>query len=387
MSIVLQVLFWLCIGALAYTFVGYALLVCTLARLKAILGRPIPCQACDPEGEHSCDLSSVCVVVVARNEQERIPGRVRNLLDCDYPPDRLRVVVVSDASTDGTVEAVRALGDVRVEVVVLAERRGKAGGINAALEGRTEDVIVFADARQRFASDTVRRLAAPFADAAVGAVSGALEVGAERDAVSGGVDAYWRLEKAIRSAESQLGSAIGCTGAVYAIRRALFEPLPEDTILDDVVVPMRIAVKGYRVLFEPAAKAFDPQSFSPDKERARKRRTLAGNYQMLLRYPQWLLPWRNCVWWQLISHKYMRLQGPWLMVAALVINALLAGVPLYRALVCAQLTFYVAALAGMKLRSTTSRLFSLPAGFVFLNAQAAHALFDYVHGSFRQGWR
>ena len=395
-SIAVYIFFWLCVSALAYTFVGYGLLMFVLAWLKSALARTgsaTPSAATDLEGEQPAGAEagtreppSVCVVVVVRDEEKRIADRVRNVLGCDYPPDRLCVVVVSDGSTDGTVESVRALGDGRVDVVALRERGGKAGGINAGLHGRPEEVIVFADARQRFASDTVARLVAPFADPAVGAVSGSLEVGTEGDAVSGGVDVYWRMEKAIRHAESQVGSAIGCTGAVYAIRRELFEPLPEDTILDDVVVPMRILVKGYRVLFEPAAKAFDPQPFSPEKEHARKRRTLAGNYQMLFRYPRWLLPWRNRVWWQLISHKYMRLAGPWLMVVALVSNGLLAGVPVYRALVCGQLTFYLAALAGMKVRTTTSKLFSLPAGFVFLNAQAAYALIDYLRGSFRKGW-
>ena len=205
--------------------------------------------------------------------------------------------------------------------------------------------------------------------------------------VGAGVDTYWRLEKAIRFYESELDSCIGCTGAVYAIRRDLFEPIPSDTILDDVVIPMQIAMRGFRIVFDPAAVAYDPQPLEPRLERIRKQRTLAGNFQMLARHPRWLLPWRNRLWWQLISHKYLRLLAPFLLLAVLLANSALLEVSLYRFLFFGQCIFYICALIGLIFSSLRAVCFSLPAGFVFLNWMTLTGLWHYVRGTHRQGWQ
>ncbi len=284
--------FWTAIAALAYTFVGYRVLI----RLLAGRGAAAPAS-----GVLSADPPDICAVVVAHNEEDRIAGRVLNLLAAEYPPERLRVLVVSDGSTDETVMKVEELRDARARVLALPERRGKAAGVNAAVHTAAAEVVVFTDARQQFDPDAISRLAAHFADARTGAVSGSLEIHGARSNTGRGIDAYWRFEKAIRLDESQWDSCIGCTGAIYAIRRALFEPLREDTVLDDVVIPMQIAMKGFRVRHDDGAVAFDPQPLEPAAERLRKQRTLAGNFQMLFRYPEWLIPGGSRLWWQLLS--------------------------------------------------------------------------------------
>ena len=358
--------FWISSAALAYTFAGYGALMALLARGRSAKNAP------------PSTLPDVCAVIIAHNEETRIAARIENLLASDYPPEKLRVLIVSDGSTDATPALAAAADPARVTVLAQPERAGKAAGINAALVQATGDIIVFTDARQRFAPDAIARLAAHFADSRIAAVSGALEIGAASSAAGGGVDFYWRYEKFLRAAESRFDSCIGCTGAIYAIRRALFTPIPADTVLDDVVIPMRLAVAGHRVIHDPAAHAFDPQPLEPAAETLRKRRTLAGNFQMLFRHPAWLLPWRNRLWWQLISHKYLRLSAPVFLISLLAANIALATQPLYRAALALQLTFYLAAAFGLVFPSLRGKFYALPAGFVFLNATVLRAFLHYL---------
>jgi cellulose synthase/poly-beta-1,6-N-acetylglucosamine synthase-like glycosyltransferase len=378
MSVFWHVVFWLSLLILAYTYVGYPALLLALSRLRR---RPAAPKELDGP-------PAAQVVLVVRNEAERVIGRIRNLLATDYPTDLLSVLVVSDGSDDDTVQRVRDLADDRVQALDLPESRGKSAGLDAALRVAEAEILVFTDARQRFRTDTIPKLIAHFADPEVGAVSGALEVGdGGGDSVGRGVDAYWRLEKFIRAREADWDSSIGCTGAVYAARRDCLTPMPENTILDDVVFPMTVALTGKRVLFDPAAIAEDPQGFSADKETARKERTLAGNFQMLLRYPGWLLPWRNRLWWQLISHKYLRIAAPLFFVTMLVSNTVLAGEPLYLLLLLGHLAFYLSAGIGLLANSCrVPAVIRYPTALVFLNLRVVRGLYRYLRGDFNCGW-
>ena len=359
---------------LFYTYFGYPIFIWLLAKIRR--------QA---NNNSANVLPTITVVISAFNEAKRLPHRIENLLASDYPADKLSVVVVSDGSTDNTAEILDGFAD-RVRLINHSVRQGKAHCLNVAVGEADSDIIMFADCRQRFAADTINRLAALFVNPEVGAASGELMIESSSSNTGGGVDAYWKLEKFVRYHEGKFDSCIGCTGAVYAIRRSLFEPLPVDTILDDVVIPMRIALRGSRVLFEPAAVAFDPQSLEPEREKVRKQRTLAGNFQMLMRYPGWLLPSRNRVWWQLISHKYLRLVAPLFLVLLLISNALLASVPFFRWVFFAHVSFYIAAIIGFAARSLRLAVFSIPAGFVFLNVMTFRGFLYYLRYSRQPGW-
>ncbi|MEQ2005605.1 MAG: glycosyltransferase family 2 protein [Limisphaerales bacterium] len=371
-----QLLFWSSLAALAYTFLGYPLLIGLLAKLAAKpLAKSPP--AIPP---------AVSVVLVAFNEEDRIVPRVENLLAANYPADKLEVLVVTDGSTDSTVAKLRALLDPRVRVLVREQRSGKSACLNAAIPQARGEIVVLCDARQRFAPHTIPELVANFSDPALGAVSGSLEIDPAATGVGGGVDLYWKLEKFIRASEGRFCSTIGATGAVYAIRRELFQPIPSDTILDDVVIPMQIAVNpGKRVSFDPSAPAYDPQTTDPAKEKRRKMRTLAGNFQMLAHHPGWLLPWRTRLWWQLLSHKYSRIVAPVFMVTMFASNAVLAGEPFYRPVFFAHLAFYALAALGLALPSLRLKLFSVPAGFVFLNLMTVGGCVNWLRGAYRQG--
>jgi cellulose synthase/poly-beta-1,6-N-acetylglucosamine synthase-like glycosyltransferase len=379
-----EVTFWTSLALVFYTFAGYPLLLWLLAAARS----PFLLSAfCFPNF-----FPSVSMVLCVHNEETRIIPRLQNLLDTDYPAEKLDIVVVSDGSSDQTVDRVTEFigsgAGRQVELVSQPRRAGKARGVNLAVAKGTGNLVVFADARQSFAKDTIPQLVARFGDARVGAVSGALEIERAGTNAGAGVDAYWRLEKFIRRTESVLGASIGCTGAVYAIRRELFRPLPEDTILDDVVIPMQVLSQGYRVEFEARAVALDPQSLEPERELIRKRRTLAGNYQMLFRYPGWLAPWRNRAWWQLVSHKYLRLAAPWLLLCTLATNvALVNHALLYRWTLVGQAGLYLLAVCGLCFGRLRFKPFSIPAGFVFLNSMAVVGLFHYLcRGTEGAGW-
>jgi len=369
-----------CLVLLAFTFVGYALLIQALGCLSPrVVAKSAPSA-----------WPAVAVVIAARNEAARITTRIENLLASNYPSEKLEILVVSDGSTDATVEMARAFARRNVKVMIQSARIGKAACLNAALAATAAEIIVFTDARQRFAPETICELVKNFTDPQVGAVSGELVIETSASNVGGGVDAYWKLEKWIRAGESRHDSAVGCTGAVYAIRRHLFEPLPPDTILDDVIIPMRIAAAGRRVVFDSSALAYDPMASEPAREQRRKQRTLAGNFQMLFRHPRWLLPGGHRLWWQLIAHKYLRLAAPLFLAACFLANLALLrqpdGWPLWRALFASQCAFYVLAVIGLLVPGVKWRLLSLPAGFVFLNLMTLRGLWYYLRPPSRRGW-
>src|SRR5207302_1368793 len=234
------------------------------------------------------------------------------------------------------------------------------------------EIIVFADTRQCFAPDAVAKLVSNFADPHVGAVSGELVLQSSlEDAEREGVGLYWRIEKWIRRKEAEIDSVIGATGAIYAIRRELFRPLPPGAILDDVLIPMRIAMRGFRIAFEREALAFDRVSRDYQEEFRRKARTLAGNYQAVTLFPDLVTPWRNRLFFQYVSHKLCRLAAPFALIALLLCNlALMEGWFSY--LLIAQVVGYGLALAGWGLArlGVRERWTSAAFAFCFLNYAA-----------------
>jgi hypothetical protein len=314
---------------------------------------------------------SVSCVIAARNEAPAIGARLANVLAAEFPAARLEVVVVSDGSTDGTDDVVagwaRRTGG-RVRLVRVGAGRGKAHALTAGVAAARGDVVVFGDARQRFAPDAIAALVENFADPDVGAVSGHLDLEPRPDGGGQALDVYWRFERALRRAESASGSAVGCTGAIYAIRRALFTPLPEDTLLDDVLVPMRIALAGYRVVFEPRARAFDRCAELRGREFGRKVRTVAGNVQLLRLCPSLVDVRRGAPAWRFIGHRLVpRVLLPWALAGVLASSAVLRG-RRYRLALAAQALAYAAGLAGIALEPRGGRWLRAPAAFLALNA-------------------
>ena len=368
-------LFWVSVASLLYTYIGYPVAIWFLARLRR---PPVLKSAITPR---------VSVVVPCHNEANTIVSRIENLLESQYPEEQLEIIVVSDGSSDRTIEAVRRCASSRVRLLAYAERRGKAAAINIGVSSASGEVVVFADARQTFARDAIRQLVSSFADSKVGAVSGAYLLSNSASAVAQGVGFYWKYEEWIRRNEARFDSIIGATGAIYAIRRDLWKPLPVSTILDDVYTPMQIALRGLRVVFEEKALAYDAAANSTSREFSRKARTLTGNYQLCQAIPKLLLP-SHRLWIQFISHKLLRLVAPFFLLSLLASNFVLASdLLLYRLTLAAQIAFYASVIAGGSLRKRNCRLRLLNVAYVFsvMNAAALVGLVYFLRGK-RNVW-
>jgi cellulose synthase/poly-beta-1,6-N-acetylglucosamine synthase-like glycosyltransferase len=345
----METLFWASVLFIAYVYVGYPVLLAVWSRAAGRAPRP----AATTGFRHP----TLSVVVAARNEAPRLVPRIENLLELTYPHP-IEIIVVSDGSTDGTRDAVLTFGD-RVRFLEVP-RGGKPRALNAGVAASHGEVVVFADARQRFATDALLALAANFADPDVGAVTGELMLDCEvedvpESTVADGVGLYWKYEKWMRRHESLIWSTLGATGAIYAMRRELWRALPPDTLLDDVLAPMRVVLGGKRVVFDERARAFDRVADAASESR-RKTRTLAGNYQILALEPRLLIPIVNPVWLQYVSHKLGRLVVPWALVISLISSAVLAPRHWpYALALLVQLCFYGLAIFGGLMESRNRR--------------------------------
>jgi poly-beta-1,6-N-acetyl-D-glucosamine synthase len=360
--------FWIAAAAIAYAYVGYAV---WLWVRSAWSPRPVRRGVVEP---------TVSAVMVVRNEEAVIARKLKNLLALAYPPEKLDVVVVSDGSSDGTEAILRNVSDQgRVRTLLKPESQGKASGLNDAFKLATGEILLFTDARQAIESGALRLLVENFADPVVGCASGELMLGDPANGETGkGMGLYWRIEKKIREMESASGSVAGATGAIYCARRDLLEPLPAGTILDDVLLPMQIARKGSRVVFDSRARAWDSPDLGGNREFSRKVRTLTGNYQILQLAP-WLLSSRNPIRFEYVSHKVSRLVAPFALLALLVASIFLPN-PWYRAALAAQVAFYALsglAMTGVKI-GPLSRVADAARTFVVLNSAALVAFVNFV---------
>ena len=340
--------FWLSLGIVVYVYVGYPVLLVLWRRLGA---RPVRKAPIEP---------TVTLVIAMHNESRNVAQKMQNCFELNYPAGKLQIIVSLDAPTDGTDSLVREYAAQGVEVLSTTIRRGKASAVNRAVAFAKGEIIVFADARQRFHPNAIRELVANFADDSVGAVSGQLVLlDADGCEASNTLGMYWRYEKKLRAMESEIHSVPGTTGAIYALRRELFAPIPPRTVLDDVQIPMRAVLKGKRVLFEPAAIAYDEVARDANIEYDKKRRTLMGNYELLVEMPELLLPWRNPIFLQLVSHKVGRLLVPYCLIALFLSNMyMLHGY--YLAIFACQLMWYVLAFTGWLISNRREEQLAMP---------------------------
>jgi biofilm PGA synthesis N-glycosyltransferase PgaC len=367
----MRLLFWGAALLIVYTYVGYIGWLWLRARLSSwpvLRSQQEPC---------------VSIVLIVRNEERWLDRKLRNLLELDYPPALCQIVVVSDGSTDRTEAILHQHADnPRVRVLMNQLSRGKASGLNDAIPLTAGDVVVLTDARQKIESGAIRLLMENFADPEVGCVSGALMLGNPESGEPGkGMGLYWRIEKKIRELESESGSVVGATGALYAVRRELLSEVPEGTILDDVYIPMQVVRQGNRVVFDDRARAWDSPDLGGGLEFARKVRTLSGNYQLVQLAP-WILSGRNPLLARFVSHKLLRLAVPFAL-AAMLFASLWLKAPLYRVALVLQLAFYglgLLALARLPKAGMIGRAADAAGTFMVLNTAAVVAFANFVAG-------
>ena len=298
----------LSLGVLSWTWLLYPVLIGVLARLMPARRVSMPDT-----------LPTVTAILATRDDVETIAARVTDFFAADYPASQLQVVVGLDSTGASRVASIRAAcGTQAVDVIAADTAGGKAAGLNAAVQRASGDILVFSDVQQRFAADAIRVLVSRLlSDPRVAAVGGALQLPGDRPGSPGRspVEWYWYLERLLRGAEARVHSTVGVSGSIYAMWRSEWVPMPDQLILDDVWLPMQLVLGGRRVDYALDAQAWDARQTSAAQEKVRKVRTLTGNFQLMAWLPAILVPIRNPIWLQFISHKVLRLLTPWLVMA------------------------------------------------------------------------
>lgn len=378
----MEAVFWMSVMGVGYAYVGYGL-------VAALLGwgmrRREPAEL--PADRKTWP--TVALVVAAYNEEEVILAKIANSKALDYPSEKLEIVVVTDGSSDRTPELASGVSGVRV--MHASERRGKVHAMNRVMPTVTQDVVVFSDANAMLNPEALRRLLRHFSDPQVAAVAGEKRIRPQAGDVSAGEGVYWRYESALKRWDSRISSVMGAAGELLAIRREAYQPLENDTLLDDFVLSMRLVAAGKRVVYEPGAYAIEEASATIGEEFKRKVRIVAGGWQAVFRLWPLLIPRRPVIWFQYVSHRVLR----WVLTPALLplialLNLVLAwergGV--YLTLLQLQALFYGAAFLGWKLqaRGMQPGVLYVPFYFVFLNAAALVGAYRFWTGRQSVTW-
>lgn len=305
--------FWLLAIALGYSYVGYGVFIIVLSWLAPRRHIQPPDRPLD-----------VTLLIAAHNEEAHIGAKIDDALRLDTGPHRLKVVVVSDGSIDGTAEAVRCRVSDRVKLIDITEHHGKISALNAALRRIDGDVVVFSDANSKIGDDALLRMLRHLGAPEVGGVCGRPAVTRARmGLLARAEDFYWRYDSALKEAESRLGGATSAQGTLYCVRRALVEPLP-DGVADDLVMSLRVVARGFRLVFEPDAIAEEPVTEKVTKEFNRRVRSTERGWRGLMIMRQLLNPARFGLYaLQLFSHKVLRRLTPFLLVAFFAVTMLL----------------------------------------------------------------
>jgi cellulose synthase/poly-beta-1,6-N-acetylglucosamine synthase-like glycosyltransferase len=326
--------FWWSVALLLYVYFGYPL---ALAAIRRVAGRPVHRAPITPH---------VCVFVTANDERAVIDAKLRNTLALAYPSDRLEIVVASDGSVDGTNDVVRRFAP-RVRLLEFFPRRGKMAAIIEGIAAVRSEIVVFSDANTFLEPTAISMLVQSFADPEVGAVSGDVVLVGDRASLGTSEDLYYRYERWVQRAESEIGSMIGADGALYGIRRELFVAPMADTILDDMAIPMGVIKSGRRVVFEGAARAFEQGSETAMEEFARKSRVIAGAMQFMRRRESAVPVTAPQVIFSLVSHKALRWLSPLFGTTAFMSSLVLADAASgYLAAVIGQVVLLLLAVAG-----------------------------------------
>jgi poly-beta-1,6-N-acetyl-D-glucosamine synthase len=378
--LIIEIVFWLLIFLIAFTYFIYPVIVFILA--KAILNRHIP--------DASYELPSVTVVVSVFNEAQILGKKLENLAAIDYPSERISFLFGSDGSTDKTTTILRR-SPVEITVKEFPARRGKAIVLNDLVAEAKGSIVVFSDANTMFRPETIRKLVQHFADPSVGAVSGELRLVSHPETVGGiGESSYWDYENLLKQKESDVYTILGATGAVYAIRRDLYVPLPTSKpVTDDFLIPLNILKQGYRTRYEGEAHAFERGADSIGSEFRRKVRIGAQNFSSISEFVSLLHPRYGFVSFALWSHKIIRWCVPFMLIGVLAsCLTLAASSAVYKWCLWAILSFLVVALMGFVLDKLKieSGPFTFPYYFVAMNAALFVGFLKFLLGKQQATW-
>jgi cellulose synthase/poly-beta-1,6-N-acetylglucosamine synthase-like glycosyltransferase len=367
-------LFWSAAALIIYTYILFPAVVFLRGRL---LHRPYQTAEIEP---------SVSMIIAAHNEARGISTKLDNILSLDYPRSQLEVLIASDGSNDGTDAIVRSYADQGVRLLSLP-RQGKAPALNAAVAVATGDILVFSDANSMYAPDAIRALVRPFADSEVGGVAGN-QIYLPKSATAGASDegerSYWAFDRKLKQSQSTAGNAISATGAIYAIRRALFQGVPTG-VTDDFATSTSVIVQGYRLVFAPDAIAYEPAAEKSGVEFGRKTRVITRGLRGVLVRRELLNPFRYGFYaLQLFSHKVLRRLVVFPLLLLLLVSPLLwsRGL-LYKLATVGQALFYGCGLIGWLFggkRIGRLKIFSIPFFFCMVNTASLIAALNVLRG-------
>lgn len=372
-------LFWLSVAVLLYTYFGFPLIIWLRS---AVWRRPVRAARLTP---------SVSILIAAHNEEDSIAEKVDNVLGLNYPADRLQIVVASDGSVDRTIPLLQQFTDPRLTVLDLP-RGGKAAALNAGVRECTGEILVFSDANSMFEPDALMELVAPFADDRVGGVAGDQRYAkaGSASAADSGERSYWNFDRRMKQWQTLAGNVTSATGAIYAIRRKLFTTVPEG-VTDDFATSTSVIAQGYRLVFAPAAAAWEPVASSSSVEFGRKVRIITRGLRGVLYRKNLLNPLRFGFYsWQLFSHKVLRRQMVF-PLALLFVTSLVLSVreqnsvfrPIYLLAAAGQAAFYFAAVGGWLMNNTNAgrlKPLSLPYFFCMVNVACLVATIKSLKG-------
>ncbi|MGV1098215.1 glycosyltransferase family 2 protein [Thiovibrio sp. JS02] len=364
-----SLLLWLSLLLLAWTFAGYPLAVIVLSRFLARPWRTGPFSG------------SVSMIIAAHNEEEVIRDKAENCLSLDFGGADAEILMVSDGSLDGTNAILEEFAgrSERLRIITYQPRAGKANALNVAVAQAKGEILIFGDANVMVGETSCQPLLAPFSDPEVGVVCGRVLVRARGEQEVAGEGLYMRYEAAVQYAEARLYSMVGVDGALFAMRRALFNPLTLDTILDDFTLSMQAAASGLRIVYEKEAVAVEEVIPSAANEFKRKARIVAGGYQYLANFLKSGRSFKAGMWFAFFSHKILRWLAPFLLIMLFASNLFLLDSSLYALLLVGQLFFYLlAALGFLKKELRTNHLVYLPYYFCVVNLAAFRGFFRFL---------
>lgn len=378
--------FWICLFFVLYTFVGYGFVLYGLVKIKRLFSKPIAFKT-------DTELPTVTILIAAYNEEDIIVQKVENTLALNYPKDKLQIMFVTDGSTDHTSDKIKRFPD----VILLHEeaRAGKMAAIKRAILFINSDITVFTDANTFLNADAILELVKHYQNSKVGAVAGEkrILVDEKADASSAGEGFYWKYESALKKWDYELYSNVGAAGELFSIRTRLYQPIESDTIIDDHMIAMRIAEKGYLIAYEPNAYAMETASANTKEELKRKIRIAAGGIQSIFRLKKAANPFYYPVLtFQYISHRVLRWTiTPFLIILVFLLNIWIVlndGTDLYKLTLLGQILFYLLSLAGLFFERRNIRLkaFFIPYYFCVMNYAVIAGIIRFINKEQSAAW-
>ncbi len=362
----MDILFAASVFLILYAYAGYLAVIIVLS---VFFSKPVKKSNIEPV---------VSIIITAYNEEKHIAEKLLNSFALDYPHEKFEIIVASDGSTDRTDEIVGGYAEnefgVKVVLHRVEGRLGKTATQNSAVNIASGEIIVFSDAASMYNRDAIKELARNYADISVGAVSGIYHYNNPSGSQVGfATILFWKLENFIKSRQTRIHTVTGCCGCIYSVRKSLYTNLPAN-IISDLVEPLTILQKGYRIVFEPKALAFENTTEKPREEFRMRVRVIVRGMNGLLYMKTLLNPFKYpFISFQLISHKVLRWFVPVFCVTAFISNSFLAtGNIYYQGVLLTQCGFYFLAIVGflMEKHNIKNKVFSLPMYFTVINAAA-----------------